>query len=186
MAQARKLMVIRHAEKPPQPPDAPPPNGVDADGNVDPESLTPQGWQRAGALVRLFNPVHPPSDSAIAVPNVLIASSKNGRGSKRPFQTLTPLAQDLHLDITTFGPNNFDDAVVAAKASDGVVLMCWQHEDIPEMGAAIAGDNVVPAQWPGARFDIVWVFDRDPQSGTYSFTQVPQRLLAGDLTTIID
>jgi hypothetical protein len=42
-------MIIRHAGKP-----VGQINGVDASGNQDPNSLIPQGWQRAGALVALF------------------------------------------------------------------------------------------------------------------------------------
>jgi len=30
---------------------------VDINGNQDPESLIPQGWQRAGALAAFFDPV---------------------------------------------------------------------------------------------------------------------------------
>lgn len=182
VAHARKIMVIRHAEKPPA---NPPPNGVDADGNIDPDSLTAQGWQRAGALVRFFDPAKADLSGALAVPNVLIASSKDGRGSLRPVQTLTPLAQHLHLDIdASYKPDEFAAAVEFAKRCAGVVLLCWQHEDIPHIGDLIA-KNPVPAKWPGERFDLVWVFDRDANDGTYSFTQVPQRLLPGDLPTIV-
>ncbi len=44
------VMLVRHAEKPLG---AGPPHGVTIDGTPDPESLTPRGWQRAGALVAL-------------------------------------------------------------------------------------------------------------------------------------
>ena len=49
------------------------------------------------------------------------------------------------------------------------------------MANHILGDTTtVPQKWPGHRFDVVWVFDLDPASKTYSFTQVTQCLLAGD------
>jgi hypothetical protein len=60
---ARKIMIIRHAEKP-----DPSANivGVTEGGDVDKDDLTVRGWQRAGALVRFFNPVAPPApESAI-------------------------------------------------------------------------------------------------------------------------
>ena len=48
------------------------------------------------------------------------------------------------------------------------------------MGEAISGAGSVPAEWPGDRFDIVWVFDYDQRTGTYAFSQIPQNLLPGD------
>ena len=49
----RKLMLIRHGEK--EPDSGPPPYGVNAEGRQDPHSLSPRGWQRAGALVSFFD-----------------------------------------------------------------------------------------------------------------------------------
>jgi len=40
--------------------------------------------------------------------------------------------------------------------------------------------NTAPQKRPGDRFDVVWVFDLDKTTGEYSFSQVPQNLLAGD------
>jgi hypothetical protein len=36
----------------------------------------------------------------------------------------------------------------------------------------------LPSSWPEERYDIVWVFERDERA--WSFSQVPQLLLAGD------
>jgi hypothetical protein len=75
--------------------------------------------------------------------------------------------------------------VTEAVASTGVVLVAWQHQDIPAIGNAILGnDTTVPQTWPGNRFDIVWVFTAQAGGG-YSFAQVPQLLLAGDEATVI-
>jgi hypothetical protein len=69
---ASKVMVIRHAEKPADPP---PPAGVTADGAQDPESLIVDGWQRAGALACLFAPSRGPLQSPeIATPQWIYAS----------------------------------------------------------------------------------------------------------------
>ena len=66
-------------------------------------------------------------------------------------------------------------------ACGGVALISWQHEDIPAIANIILGNSTtVPQQWQGDRFDIVWVFDLDQSSSSYSFKQVPQRLFAGD------
>lgn len=66
-------------------------------------------------------------------------------------------------------------------ACGGVALIAWQHEDIPHMANHILGNKTTaPQNWPGDRFDLIWVFDLDDKSKTYSFKQVPQCLLAGD------
>ena len=74
-----------------------------------------------------------------------------------------------------------DKVAADAMACGGVALVSWQHEDIPSIANIIVGNSTtVPQTWPGARFDVVWVFDLDRSSGTYSFKQVCQCLLAGD------
>jgi len=192
MATATKIMLIRHAEKPEGSV-----QGVDIDGNGGKEFLVVQGWQRAGALVRFFAPLsaqfrHPGIDQ----PEFLFASgpvskkkdADGGSKSDRPEETITPLSQLLGNEV----PLNLDFAqgeetqVAAAAAScRGVVLIAWQHEDIPSIADAIlGGTGVVPSPWPGDRFDIVWVFDLQA-NGRYSFSQVPQMLLAGDLPSVI-
>jgi hypothetical protein len=49
---ARKIMIIRHAEKPDGQT-----AGISMAGGQSPEELTVQGWQRSGALVRFFAPL---------------------------------------------------------------------------------------------------------------------------------
>ena len=192
MAKATKIMLIRHAEKPDGSA-----QGIDADGVAGKESLIVQGWQRAGALVRFFAPAdaqfqHP----GIARPTSLFASGavsrkeKEGVGSKslRPEQTLTPLSQFLGSEVPfrlDFAEGQEAELAAAAVASEGVVLIAWQHEAIPAIANAIFGKaGAVPSKWPGDRFDVVWVFDLQPNGG-YSFSQAPQMLLAGDLAFVI-
>jgi len=80
---------------------------------------------------------------------------------------------------TRFLKDDFADMVPTAVAADGIVLIAWEHEDIPAIANLILGNSTtVPQQWPGQRFDIVWVFDR--QGSGWSFSQVPQLLLSGD------
>ncbi|HTS46866.1 MAG TPA: hypothetical protein VMH05_02920 [Bryobacteraceae bacterium] len=45
--------------------------------------------------------------------------------------------------------------------------------------------TTAPQTWPSARFDVVWVFDINPATNTYTFNQLPQLLLQGDLPTPI-
>ena len=169
-----KIMIIRHAEKPNSEP------GIMPDGAVNPEALTATGWKRANALVGLFDPAGGTSPRLpLAKPTRLFAS---GSESLRPVQTITPLAAALgNLPINTaYRKNQLDKLVAAAKNGEGASLIAWQHEDIPAIAAPILGSaSGVPPKWPGGRFDLVWVFDRQ-DGGTWSFTQAPQLLLPGD------
>ena len=84
---ASSISLIRHAEK--QLGDGPP-HGVLLDGSPDPESLTPRGWQRAGALVGLFIPRADGSGGAILpTPTDLFASEVGPHSrSRRPLEPL--------------------------------------------------------------------------------------------------
>jgi hypothetical protein len=64
-----QIYLIRHGEKPADPPTptAPPspPFGIDVDGNQDIHSLLPRGWQRSGALAVLFAPTTGPLQAGL-------------------------------------------------------------------------------------------------------------------------
>jgi hypothetical protein len=181
-----KIMIIRHGEKPPT---SGQPFGVTAEGEQDVESLTIQGWQRAGALACLFAPARGPLQAAeLATPGFLFASeSKSGGGSARPVETITPLKSKLGLTIKTHKKNDIDKVAADAMACGGIALISWQHELIPSIANIIMGNQTaVPQTWPGQRFDVVWIFDFDAASNSYSFSQVPQLLLAGDSPDVIE
>lgn len=179
-------MIVRHAEKPA---DQGPPHGVNIDGKHDPESLIPLGWQRAGGLATLFAPSNGQFVSPLLTkPQQLFASGLGKHSnSLRPQETITPTAQKLGVTINTTYLKGQESALAAAvTATSGVVLVAWEHQDIPTIANAILGNNTtVPQQWPGDRFDLVWVFDLTAANGQYTFQQVPQLLLAGDLPTPI-
>jgi hypothetical protein len=178
---AKKIMVMRHAEKPAK--DGPP-YGVTLEGKPNKESLQLIGWQRAGALANLFAPSNGAmQNTALAKPQFLYASKPLQRkGSRRPLQTITPLAEKLSLPINWhYERNEIEGMVEEVFSCRGVVLMCWQREYIPEIANYILGTkNGIPQVWPEDRFDMIWVFDLDPRAGKYRFKQIPQRLLRGD------
>ena len=177
---ATKILLIRHAEKPAK--DGPP-FGVTREGDRSKESLEVRGWERAGALTHLFAAVdghcqHP----SLARPQILVASKPvKRRGSRRPVETITPLADKLGVKINAeYKRSEFEEMLDDVLSRKGVVLICWQREYIPEIAAHIMDhSHVVPDEWPEDRYDIVWVFDLQ-RSGKYKFKQVPQRLLLGD------
>jgi hypothetical protein len=187
MSTASKIMIIRHAEKPTTTP-PPPTNGVTITGKQDPDSLIPQGWQRAGALVTLFAPSRGPlQDSELATPQFLYATSTSDTEGNRPEETITPLKQKLNLvPNESFSKTQSEQAATSAMGCDGVVLISWPHGQIPTLCSPIPlssnNKNPVPSSWPSDRFDMVFVFDLDSSSKTvgYTFTQVPQLLLDGD------
>ena len=137
------ILIIRHAEKPEPGGDI----GINSQGQPDKESLTPRGWQRAGTWVQLFAP--PSGQNALLPqPNALFAAdhvssnhetAADGDGSKsrRPLETIRPLADKLGVQIdhrfTKGGERNLASAI---SGIDGVVLVCWQHEDIARIASA--------------------------------------------------
>ncbi|MCW3845686.1 hypothetical protein OF829_00425 [Sphingomonas sp. LB-2] len=175
----QKIMFIRHGEKPETGID-----GVTPAGKKDKEDLIVQGWQRAGALARFFAPLAPNTIAAgLEVPTTLFAAAVNAASkSIRPQHTITPLSQltGIAIDIN-YGDG--DEAALAAAAvaasANGPVLVAWQHQQIPCLISNVAGTPLAP-EWPGDRFDLVWVLDLI--DGAWTFSQVPQMLIAGDST----
>ncbi len=199
---ATRIMVIRHAEKPGTYGGLAY-EGVQANGEASKKSLVTLGWERAGALTTLFAPPWGPA-AGLSTPAFLFAADPEDKGhsgrangaddepSQRPYQTLTAVAERLGLQIDTHGKKaKYKEMVDAALACDGVVLIAWQHQDIPEIGHHILRHTgtsgiSVPQAWPGDRYDLVWVCDRPSGSGPITaFSQVPQRLLAGDRDSVI-
>jgi hypothetical protein len=187
LKRATKIMLIRHAEKPAK--DAAP-YGVTPKGERSKESLEVRGWQRAGALAQLLAPTngrfqHP----SLAKPQFLYASKPlRRRGSRRPIETLIPLAQKLAMRInTSFERSEFESMLDDVASCKGVVLICWQREYIPDIASHILGsDKIAPPNWPDDCYDMIWVFDLHPSQTKYTFKQVPQKLLANDLITPIN
>jgi broad specificity phosphatase PhoE len=169
----KRLMIIRHAEKP-EGDDA----GIEPDGTQDAESLTVRGWQRAGAMVQFFN------SRPELKPRVIFASGiGHGSKSKRPMQTVEPLAELLEATdavafITTHQKDDIEPVMRDVLSRDGPALVAWEHKRIPDLVAQLPNPPDVPQQWPDDRFDMVWVFDRT--GGGWTFAQMPQLLLAGD------
>lgn len=205
---ATKIMVIRHAEKPGSY-SGKDYSGVDATGTTcgahGKESLVTIGWERAGALVTLFAPPWGPKAPTLAEPKHLYAADPDTTDagktpSQRPYQTLTALAAKLGLKIDKkHKKKDYARMVTDALAKDGAVLIAWEHEDIPLLtsdgdpgisqciltGTGTSGTLGVPRSWPdgpdGARYDLVWVFDRPSGTGPIvGFTQFAQMLLPGD------
>ena len=154
---AAKIMVIRHAEKPA---DKGPPHGVSICGDHDHESLQVLGWQRAGALTCFFDPDQGPlQNPAIVTPRFLYASGIGHKSSSmRPQETITPLSEKTGVGInTSYLKSQHTKMVEDALTCAASVLICWEHKDIPSIANRILGNVTAPQDWPGYRFDVVWV-----------------------------
>ena len=175
---AQKILVIRHAEKPERHI-----AGVDANGQPDAKSLTPRGWQRAGALVQFFAPGdHGDPPPPLKRPKHLFAAHAdptNDDDSKRPHQTIEPLAAHLGVPIDdSCGKDELEKLVGKATGADGAVLIAWEHKRIPLLARLLVAAGAPAPNWPDDRFDMVWVFDR--AGAAWQLTQAPQLLLGGD------
>ena len=98
-----------------------------------------------------------------------------------------PLAEKLAIRINSnFSKLETESMLEDAFLCKGVVLICWQREYILRITDQILVNKAsAPLEWPESRFDMVWVFDRNPTSAQYSFKQIPQSLLMGDLATLM-
>ncbi|AOY95082.1 hypothetical protein BKK79_25050 [Cupriavidus sp. USMAA2-4] len=175
----QKVMLIRHAEKP-----SPDDGGVDESGKPDSESLSPRGWQRAGALVRFFYRDPCPAAAEIATPDVIFAAGVgSGSQSRRSMQTVSPLSALLHMErstplVTQHLKDDVDGLVADVKHRDGAVLIAWEHKLLAQIVNHLSDQQLSPAPWPDDRFDMVWILVRAGKA--WNWRQVPQRLLAGD------
>jgi hypothetical protein len=108
---------------------------------------------------------------------------KVGSGSRRPMETVSELAHRLGLGDpdTSFTKGQEQALADKLKGLDGVTLVCWQHEAIPDIAARLAGLGVkIPSPWPGDRFDVVWRLRRTGGGTAWSFDQCCPQLLSGD------
>ena len=178
------LLIIRHAEKPGG---AWPGPGLTDQGAEDDKSLVIRGWHRAGALASLFAGGRGGVD--FPSPAYLYAATQGAGGdpdtgpSRRPAQTLTPLAARLPLDLNTgFAQGAEEDLVAELLTLSGVVLVAWEHKAIvskiiPKLPISSGSP---PTNWPGDRFDAVLRFDRPAGIAGFAYRMLFPRLLGGD------
>jgi hypothetical protein len=197
------IYVIRHGEKPADPPPAVPgqsppapvaPFGVDDQGNQDAHSLLPRGWQRSGALAALFDPALGTLQAGLQTPAALLSpfyGDPAKTAAHRTYQTIQGLSDRVGLPIvSTFAEGQEPQLAASVLSGDsGVVLICWEHDHIPALASSLPAipETVMPQTWPGDRFDVIWTFTLVPGAASiqYTFSQVPQQLLSGDTDTVI-
>jgi hypothetical protein len=140
-----RIILIRHAEKPDDP---------------DDPHLSPAGVKRAKRLVTYIttDPAMTKFGSPVAV--FATATTKHDDG-QRTQETVAPLARALKLTVQTpflgKGYAALARQVLANPSYRGkTVLICWNHEAIPELALAL-GVVPQPPKWKGSDFDQVYV-----------------------------
>ena len=171
---ATSITLLRHAEKPD---DAGEELGVDEHGRPDPRGLTARGWQRAGALVRWVVPARS-GPAPVPCPQAIFAV-KPSPSSRRPLLTVQPLAALIGLQIdAAFASEQVTELLQQATAVPGAVLICWRHQDMPEIAKRLCPDLVPAPQWSQHCFDQAWQFL--PAGEAWTMRQLAQQLLPGD------
>jgi hypothetical protein len=134
---ALRVVIIRHGEKP------------DSGNN-----LSCKGLNRALALPAVLDTVTGKPDYTY-VPTIKVGKKTS---SDRMFQTVTPFAVKKNLNInSSFKEDNTTGAANDVLLKTGMVLMVWEHSNIPPLAKALG----VPGKlkWHGKDFDSIWIID---------------------------
>jgi hypothetical protein len=140
-----QIILIHHAEKPADPQDP---------------HLSRAGIKRAERLVAFITTDAAMIRSGLPVAVFATQTTKDDNG-QRTQETVAPLARALKLPVQTpyLGKNYAALAklVLTSPAYTGKsVLICWNHEEIPQLAAAL-GVTPEPPKWKGGVFDLVYV-----------------------------
>ena len=136
----RSVVLIRHAEK---------------TGRPDDRDLSEKGRAHAAAMAieipRRFGP-----------PEVIIACQSTAK-SRRPVETIEPLARRLGLPIVTTWGTWDVEPLVEVLASDPAyvgkkVLICWRHDTLQQLACAL-GATEAP-EWPETLYGWAWLIRR--------------------------
>jgi hypothetical protein len=166
VAQPAQIIIIRHAEKP--------------DDDRD-QRLSLEGRERAMALAPYLTST--PELLTNGLPVALFASRPTPRDhGQRPLETLAPLAKEVKLVVQT--PFYSRDYALLAQSvlsnpdyKGKTILICWTHEFIPQLAAAL-GIHPEPPKWKNSAFDRVFLITY--QRGKATLHDLPQRLMFGD------
>lgn len=134
-APSLKIVIVRHGEKP-------------AKG----DNLSCQGLHRALALPKVLHKKFGTPDFSYA-PKLKEGSATS---HARMFQTITPYAVVRNLTVnTSFGEDDVTDAAKDVLTRTGLVLMVWEHSQIPPLAKALGIGS--PPPWDKDDFDSIWV-----------------------------
>ena len=169
----KRILIIRHAEKP-----------TTDDASVH---LSEVGEARAKRLSELFEKSADRTEP-FAKPDFIFATN-NTKMSRRPVETVTPLAKSLKLSINDRFHNTADatrkgiadlckELLEGEKYRGKTILISWHHGTMTELAAGLKATSI-PKKWRADRFDRVWELTYDA-TGVAALVDRPQRLLKDD------
>ena len=139
------IVLVRHAEKP--------------DDSENPH-LSDAGRERADALAAFV--LDDPQIRTLGRPVAIFATeTTKDENGQRTQETVAPLAARLHLSVQTpFHGKDYDDLAKSIRSNAAyagkTIVICWNHEVIPELVAAL-GVSPEPPKWKSKVFDAVYV-----------------------------
>ena len=138
----RQVLLIRHAEKPPE-------------GAMSVHLAAREC--NAEALPELFSKSNS-RPNPFPTPQFIFAT-KNTKHSHRPLETVTPLARKLNLSVNTdFADDDFaklaEELFRNREYADKTILICWHHGTLPQFAQKLRAVDV-PARFKGSVFDRV-------------------------------
>ncbi|KAK0549747.1 hypothetical protein OC845_002997 [Tilletia horrida] len=133
---SNNIYLIRHGEKP-------------SDGSA---GLSSTGEERAQCLRNVFG-----ANSGYNIQAIFAQAYKSDGSRDRPYETVEPLAQDLGLNVDTSCDRDDINCVADlvnnfASYSSGDILICWEHEELGNIGAAI-GQGF---DYPDSNFNLIY------------------------------
>ena len=164
----KRIVILRHGEKPGAP---------DAPDDPSSPDLSPPGVQRAQMLATLI-------PTKFGDPAFIFAAASS-LNSRRPVETVQPLATALRFGpdkfITTYPNGNYaglaSTLLSEAQFADKLLVVCWHHGNIPNLGSALRLTQgqmaTVPEiinkhgelKWNPSVFDRFWILDCQPGPG---------------------
>ncbi|TPX58580.1 hypothetical protein PhCBS80983_g03056 [Powellomyces hirtus] len=183
------VIIIRHAEKLPWDRGLTPHKDVKA-AYIDNHVLSAKGYERAQAFVAYFQCRQEMAALLRARPwGAVIAQDVDSEGgwgkSERPRETVDPLMRAPTMKDVPFilykksDADHMVNSILSGKYCGKTVLISWCHQMIPELAKQLGIPPSSVPEWDKKRFDVTWVLNLDGRNS--SFTQIPQRLLYGDL-----
>ncbi len=167
-SQPAQVVVLRHAEKP-----------------EDPEALhlSPRGEERAKALVAFFTKDEKVTRFGKPVALYATRMTRRGRG-QRPRETLLPTSRELGVAVQTpYESEHYEqlarDILRNPHYKDKTVVICWVHEYLPELAAAL-GVHPEPPKWKSSVYDKAYIISYS--GGKAKLEMVNQKVLPGDRT----